>query len=58
MATVLSTQERSATGRLARKVGGYGEMLRLERELKKAGTAARVVRDPDNGRYRVVTVGE
>ncbi|WP_198355291.1 hypothetical protein [Sphingomonas sp. MA1305] len=34
MATILSAREQTETGALARRVGGYPNMLRLKAELK------------------------
>lgn len=58
MATVLSTREQSETGDLARRLGGYDEMLRLEAEManiQKRGGTPKLQRDPKNKqRYIVV----
>ena len=57
MATILSSRELTETGALARRVGGYDVMIRLERELKKlqdAGKVGKIVRDPETRQLRVV----
>lgn len=59
MATILSSREQAETGALARRVGGYDVMIRLERELKKiqdAGKTGKIVRDPKTNQLRVVAV--
>lgn len=57
MATVLSSREQSETGALARQLGGYDEMLRLEAEmraLQKKGQTPKLVMDPLTKRRKVV----
>lgn len=57
MATILSPNEQAETSALARRVGGYAEMLRLEGELKKLereGKRAKIARDPQTRQLRVV----
>jgi len=60
MATVLSTREQSETGDLARRLGGYDEMLRLEAEMakiQKEGGTPKLQRDPSNKRrFTVIAV--
>ncbi|MDC7812251.1 hypothetical protein [Sphingomonas koreensis] len=59
MATILSSREQAETGALARRVGGYDVMIRLERELKKiqdAGKTGKIERDPKTKQLRVVAV--
>jgi hypothetical protein len=56
VATILTPREQSQTASAARKVGGYDELLRLERERRKIardGSATRVHRDPGTGRFNV-----
>lgn len=51
-----SDAETRAAGRLAQKLGGYEEMLRLEKDLEtfeRSGTKPRLERAPD-GRLRLV----
>lgn len=58
MATILSPRELTKTGALARRVGGYDVMIRLERELKQvqdAGRVGKIERDPKTKQLRVVT---
>ena len=60
MATVLTQREQSETGNLARRVGGYDEMLRLETELRavqRAGGNPKLIIDPETKRRRVVAEG-
>lgn len=57
MATVLTPREQSETGALARRLGGYDEMLRLETELRavqRAGGRPKLVTDPVTRRRRVI----
>ncbi|WP_170318455.1 hypothetical protein [Sphingomonas sp. PAMC 26621] len=57
MATILSVREQTETGALARRVGGYANMLRLEAELKALedhGQRGRIARDGSTGQLRVV----
>jgi hypothetical protein len=57
MATILSPRELAKTGALARRVGGYDVMIRLERELKKvqeSGKTGKIERDPKTKQLRVV----
>jgi hypothetical protein len=57
MATILPPNEQAETSALARRVGGYDVMLRLERELKALedrGTTARIERDPVTQHLSVV----
>ena len=57
MATILSAREQTETGSLARRVGGYANMLRLEAELKALedrGQRGRIARDSNTGQLRVV----
>ena len=59
MATILSSREQAETGALARRVGGYDVMIRLERELKRiqdAGKTGKIERDPETKQLRVVAV--
>jgi len=56
VATILTPREQSQTAAAARKVGGYDELLRLERErrqISRDGSATRVHRDPASGRFNV-----
>ena len=57
MATVLTPREQSETAALARELGGYAEMIRLEAELRrleKANKRAKIVIDSATGRRKVV----
>lgn len=57
MATVLTAREQSETGALARQLGGYDEMLRLEAEmraLQKKGQTPKLEMDPVTKRRRIV----
>jgi len=52
--------ETAETGRIARRLGGYDEMLRLERDLagyQRRGIEVRMVLD-DRGRRQLQPVGE
>lgn len=56
MASVLTVHEQSQTSAAARAVGGYEELLRLEKErrkLERQGIVARVRKDA-SGRYALV----
>lgn len=58
MATILPPNEQAETSALARRLGGYAVMIRLERELKeleKAGKAAKIEQDPRTKRLSVVS---
>lgn len=53
MASVLTVREQQQTSAAARRVGGYDELLRLERErrqLAREGATTRVARDAATGR--------
>ena len=57
MATILSSAEQAETGALARRVGGYDVMVRLERELKRLqaqGKSGKIERDPKTQQLHVV----
>lgn len=57
MATVLSSREQSETGALARRLGGYDEMLRLEAEMaeiQREGRVPKLERDPKNPKRYIV----
>lgn len=57
MATVLTPREQSETGALARRLGGYDEMLRLEMELRtiqRQKKTPKLVMDPVTKRRSVV----
>jgi hypothetical protein len=59
MATVLTPREQSETGALARRLGGYDEMLRLETELRavqRLNKTPKLVMDPVTKRRRVIAV--
>ena len=50
MAVLTSTRTQNRVAAAARKVGGYGELVRLSRERFAAGDGAVLVRDAD-GRW-------
>lgn len=57
MVTVLTPREQQETASIAWQLGGYGEMLRLERELKAmkaAGRRPKMVLDQATGRRKIV----
>jgi hypothetical protein len=57
MATILSPREQTETGALARRLGGYDVMIRLERELKSLhdqGKRGKIQRDPKTRQFKVV----
>jgi hypothetical protein len=57
MAAVLTPREQSETGALARRLGGYDEMLRLETELRavqRQNKTPKLVMDPVTKRRRVI----
>jgi hypothetical protein len=57
MATVLTPREQQETAAIAWKLGGYGEMLRLERELKAmkaAGKQPKMELDTATGKRKIV----
>lgn len=57
MATVLTPREQQETASIAWQLGGYSEMLRLERELKAmkaAGKRPKMVLDQATGRRKIV----
>lgn len=51
MASILTLDEQRRTGAAARKVGGYGELIRIEAERRQAKGQGHVVRDAKSGRY-------
>ena len=56
MAMILTPREQTQTAAAARKVGGYDELLRLERErrrLSSDGSSTRLHRDSVSGRFSV-----
>lgn len=57
MASVLTNREQRETSEVARKVGGYSELIRLEgdlRRLERSGVKSAIERDQQSGRYSVV----
>jgi hypothetical protein len=57
MPTVITSQEQSEIGALARQLGGYDEMLRLESEMRviqKKGQPPKLIIDPITKRRKVV----
>lgn len=59
MATVLTPREQQETASIAWRLGGYDEMLRLERELKAmkaSGKRAKMVLDSATGKRTIVEV--
>lgn len=57
MVTVLTPREQQETASIAWQLGGYGEMLRLERELKAmeaTGKQPKMVLDQATGRRKIV----
>lgn len=57
MATVLTSREKSETAAIARRLGGYADMLRLEHELKAVvarGKQPKMIRDIRTGKRTVV----
>lgn len=59
MATVTTKAEQVNAARVARRVGGYSELIRLAGELQRRGDGAQLVREAD-GRFTVrnATAGE
>jgi hypothetical protein len=57
MACVLTLREQAETSALARRVRGYSELIRLDREVRQvqaAGASPKLVCDGQTGRLRVV----
>lgn len=53
MATITTKAEQVRAGRLAHRLGGYSELLRLAADRQRLGPGARLVRDR-TGRFIVV----
>lgn len=51
MATILTIDQQRTAGSAARKVGGYGELIRLEGERRAAKGQGVVQRDAGSGRF-------
>jgi hypothetical protein len=51
MASILSLVKQRKAGVAARKVGGYGELIRLEAERRKANGQGQVELEKASGRY-------
>lgn len=59
MASLLTTREMSETSALARRVGGYSQLVRLEREIRKAqavGRSPKLIWDKHMDRLRVEAI--
>lgn len=59
MASVLTSREQAETSALARRVGGYSELIRLEGQIRRVqvvGGSPRLIRDRRTGRLLVVAV--
>jgi len=57
MPTIITPREQSEIGALARQLGGYDEMLRLESEMRviqKKGQTPKLIIDPITKRRKVV----
>lgn len=57
MPTVLTSREKAETAAIARSVGGYSDMLRLEQELKAViaqGLTPIMTMDPRTGKRSIV----
>ncbi len=57
MVTILTPKEQAEIGALARRLGGYDEMLRLESEMRaiqQKGQTPKLVIDPITRRRKVV----
>jgi hypothetical protein len=50
MATILTIDQQRTAGSAARKVGGYAELIRLERERRAAKGQGHIERDANSGR--------
>jgi hypothetical protein len=50
MATILTIDQQRTAGSAARKVGGYAELIRLERERRAAKGGGHIERDASSGR--------
>ncbi|AYO75514.1 MULTISPECIES: hypothetical protein [Alphaproteobacteria] len=51
MASILTLGQQRKAGTAARKVGGYGELIRLETERRKAKGQGKIVLEASTGRY-------
>lgn len=56
MSVVTTTREQNNAARLARRVGGYSELIRLAAERGRIAGAVRIERD-QNGRLTILAVG-
>ena len=57
MASVLTLREQEETAEAARKVGGYGELMRLQDErtaIRRRGKFAKLVKNPQTGRFKYI----
>jgi hypothetical protein len=53
MTTITTRKDQTETASAARKVGGYGELVRLASEQSKQGQGSTVKRDSATGRWSV-----
>ncbi|QUM74628.1 hypothetical protein [Sphingopyxis granuli] len=57
MVSVTTPREQAETSEAARKVGGYGELIRLQDErtaIRRRGLIAKLIKNPQTGRFKYI----
>jgi hypothetical protein len=60
MASALTLREQEKISEAARKVGGYGELIRLQDEriaIRRRGKLAKLIKNPQTGHFRYIVAG-